>query len=106
MLRVPAKTKESQQLICMFRHQQRVVSQLDAVDADIDRLNAAVNAGSLPRPWLRLRIKLLRYQLHRIRWHQTKNSDRIIRFAKRNPQYMDERGWHLITEMVSDKPLR
>lgn len=95
---------ESYQLTCMFRHQQRVVSQLDAVDADIGHLNKIIDSGCfLPRPWLRLRVKLLRYQLHRIRWHQLKNSNRIKRFAEKHPQYMDEQGWNLLVSMISDK---
>ncbi|AYM03669.1 hypothetical protein [Levilactobacillus yiduensis] len=98
-----AKTKESQQLACMFRHQQRVVRQLNAVDAAIDRLTRVSNTGSVPRPWLKLRIKLLRRRVHRIRWHQVKNSERISRFAKQHPQYMDEHGWQLMVELIGDK---
>lgn len=98
--------KENRQLACMFRHQQRVVRQLNAVDAAIDRLTRVGNTGSLPRPLLRLQIMLLQQWVHRIRWHQIRNSDRISRFAKQHPQYMDERGWQLIVELIKDYPLR
>jgi len=105
---VSAKTKqrEEKELACMFKHQQRVARKVDSLEQAADRLIAEANTGRYPRLWVTMRVKQVRYQIKRVRWHQVKNSDRIKRFAEKHPQYMDEQGWDMLVGMISDKPFR
>lgn len=102
---VKAMQREEKELVCMFQHQRRVACKVDSLEKATDRLITEANTGRYPRLWVTMRVKKVRYQLKRVRWHQDKNSDRIKRFAEKHPQYMDEQGWDLLVSMVGDKPL-
>ncbi|WP_203641703.1 hypothetical protein [Levilactobacillus andaensis] len=103
---VKTKQCEEKELVCMFKHQQRVARKAGSLEQAADRLIAEVNTGRYPRLWVTMRAKQVRYQIKRVRWHQVKNSDRIKRFAKRHPDYMDDYGWEQLAAMVSDNALK
>lgn len=101
-----AKQREEKELVCMFKHQQRVARKVDFLEQAADRLIAEANTGRYSWLWVMMRVKQVRYQLKRVRWHQAKNSDRIKRFAEKHPQYMEEQGWEMLVGMISDRPFQ
>lgn len=103
---VKGSRTEDAELASMFRHQQRVVHEVGVLEAQMTRLEEQANTGRFHRLWLKSRIKLLRRRVSRVRWHQTMNSNRITRFAKQHPDYMDKQGWEQLTKMIGDKPLQ
>lgn len=81
-----AKAKQcEEELVCLFKDQQRVARKVDSLEQAADRLITETNTGRYPRLWVTMRVKQVRYQIKRVRWHQAKNSDRIKRFAENIP---------------------
>lgn len=101
-----AKQREEKELVCMFKHQQRVSRKVDSLEQRVDWLIAEANTGRYSRLWIKFRIKQVRRRIKRTRWHQIKNSDRIGRFARSHPDYMNQCGWEQLSSMISDNPLQ